>query len=272
MRRRISRAAKWLVALAIGVATWGQPIAVTAAEHRVQVVCHRGANEVAPENTRAAAQQCIDWGVDYVEVDVRTSKDGVLYILHDAKVDRTTDGEGLIAQMTSEEIDKLDAGGWFDPKFVGERVPRLEPYLEWIKGKAKVYFDVKACDIKQLVDLVYAVGMEKDCFFWFDNAKKAEEFRKLDQKLPLKVNVKNAAEVANVYDKLAANIVEVGVAQLSPELKDACKERGIEVMVLQTKKDPEAFRKIVEWEADLVNLDHADAFLAVQREVVGAAK
>jgi len=242
------------------------------AEHKVQVVCHRGANEVAPENTKAAAQQCIDWGVEYVEVDVRTSQDGVLYILHDATVNRTTDGKGPIAQLTSEQIDRLDAGSWFGAKFAGERVPRLEPYLEWIKGKAKVYFDVKACDIKQLIDLVYAVGMENDCFFWFDNAKRAEEFRRLDQKLPLKVNVASVADVVKAHEQLNANIVELGLGKMSQAIKDACQERGIQLMILQTKKDPEAFRKIVEWEADLVNLDHADAFLEVQREVVEEGK
>ncbi len=237
----------------------------------VDVVCHRGANEYAPENTRAAAELCIEWGVAYVEIDVRTSKDGVLYILHDPWVNRTTDGKGFIFQLTSSEIDQLDAGSWFDKKFAGEKVPRLEPYLRAIKGRIKVYFDVKAADLKQLIDLVYEVGMEKDCFFWFDRADRAVEFRKLDKQLPLKVNVSKVSDVAEAAERWQANIVETSLANMTDELVEACRARDLKIMILQTKRDPEAFRQIVERKADLVNLDHGDVFLKVQREVLGTA-
>lgn len=111
---------------------------------KIEIVCHKGANEYAPENTFAATQLCIDWGMDYVEIDVNASKDGVLYILHGPKVDKTTNGKGRITDLTFEEIDPLDAGSWFHPKYAGERVPRLEPFLRWIKGKSRVFLDVKA--------------------------------------------------------------------------------------------------------------------------------
>jgi glycerophosphoryl diester phosphodiesterase len=182
----------------------------------VEVVCHRGANEYAPENTTAATQLCIDWGVAYVEVDVRTSKDGVMYLLHDPWLTRTTNGKGFLSQLTSSEIDELDAGSWFDKKFAGEKVPRLDPYLRAIKGKIKVYFDVKNADLKQLIALVYDVGMENDCFFWFDRAERALEFRELDKKLPLKVNVGNVNDVRDAVERYQANIVETGLRQMSP--------------------------------------------------------
>jgi len=76
----------------------------------MEIVVHRGANDVAPENTMASAQACIDLGADYVEIDVWRSLDGVHYIMHDPKLDRTTNGRGLIALRTSRYIDRLDAG------------------------------------------------------------------------------------------------------------------------------------------------------------------
>ncbi|HXF60497.1 MAG TPA: glycerophosphodiester phosphodiesterase family protein, partial [Caldilineaceae bacterium] len=127
---------------------------------RIEIVCHKGANEYAPENTYAAAQRCIEWGVDYVEIDVNLSKDGVHYILHGPSVEETTNGSGNIQELTSAEIDALDAGSWFDARFAGERVPRLEPFLRWIKGKAKVFFDVKAANLPELIDLVYALELQ----------------------------------------------------------------------------------------------------------------
>ena len=232
----------------------------------VEVVAHRGANEHAPENTYAAAQLCVDWGVEYVEIDVRTSKDGVMYILHDATVDRTTNGKGRIRDLTSDDIDRLDAGSWFDPEFSDQRVPRLEPYLEWIRGKAKVYFDVKDADLEALIALVYDVGLEKDCFFWFGNPVQVAKFRQIDKKLPLKINVRSADDVARAHEQHGAAIVEVGLANMSDELVTTCRERKIKVMVYHQKKEPAAFRQVIDWGADMINLNHGDVFKQVERE------
>lgn len=242
-------------------------VAIADPAHAVEMVVHRGANEHAPENTLAAAKKAIEFGAAYVEIDVRTSKDGVMYIMHDFTVDRTTDGKGFVSGLTSEEIDKLDAGSWFDAKFAGEKVPRLEPYLRWIKGKAKVYFDVKGADLAELIRMIYDVGMENDCFFWFGSDRKAREFRELDKKIPLKINVRTAADVRKAHEEFDADIVEVGLSNMSEELVSTCKELGIKVMVYHPEKDPEAFRKIVEWKADMVNLNHPDVFRAVENEV-----
>src|SRR5450755_4239601 len=235
------------------------------AAHRVEVVCHRGANAVAPENTWAAARQCVEWGADYIEVDVRTSRDGVFYVLHDAAVDRMTNGTGRLRDLTSDEIDRLDAGAWFHPRFSGERIPRLEPFLERVRGKAKVFFDVKDADLSQLLTLVHTVGLENDCFFWFANNADARTFRSLAPHLPLKINVSTLEGVRAAKVDFDAAIIETGLDRLTPELVAACQERDIQVMVLQSHNDPDAFRRILAWQVDMVNLNHADTFLAVQR-------
>ena len=147
--------------------------------HPIEIVCHRGANQYAPENTYASARLCIDWALDYLEIDVSTSKDGVLYVFHGPELSKTTNGTGLIFDHTATELDQLDAGSWFDPQFAEERIPQLEPFLQWLKGKIKVFFDVKHADLSQLIKLVYTMGLEKDCFFWFDRDSVALEFRQL---------------------------------------------------------------------------------------------
>ncbi len=264
---RQSRATKLHLRSALRAAACCLAICLSAsrASAGIEVVCHRGANEHCPENTYAAARKCIEWGVAYVEIDVRTSKDGVLYILHDASVNRTTNGRGLLRSLTSDEIDKLDAGSWFNPSFALERVPRLEPYLRWIKGQAKVYFDVKDCDLPQLIKMVYDIGLENDCFFWFDAPKRALEFRQLDAKLPLKVNARTIDDVRQAKERYQANIVEVGVGQLTPELIAACREQGLKIMAYEPQKKPDAFRQIVAAGVDMVNLNHGDLFLEIER-------
>ena len=81
----------------------------------IEIVSHRGANGLAPENTLAAAQLSVDLGVDFIEVDVWTSRDNVFYVMHDATVDRPTNGTGHLLSLSSSEIDQLDAGSWFGP-------------------------------------------------------------------------------------------------------------------------------------------------------------
>ncbi|MCE7983222.1 MAG: glycerophosphodiester phosphodiesterase [Caldilinea sp. CFX5] len=232
---------------------------------RIEIVCHKGANEYAPENTYAAAQRCIDWGVDYVEIDVRTSKDGVCYLLHDATLERTTNGRGPIAERTATEIDQLNAGSWFDPRFADQRVPRLAEFLRWIKGKAKVFLDVKAADPQQMIDLIHAVGMADDVFFWSGSDAWALALRRLAPHLALKINVETVEDVLRAHEVYRANIVEVGLANMNPALCSACRERGIKMMLYEQQKNHAAFRAVLDWGVEMINLNHADVFLDVLR-------
>ncbi|MFD8015492.1 glycerophosphodiester phosphodiesterase family protein [Streptomyces sp. NPDC058955] len=93
------------------------------------VIAHRGASSAAPENTLAAGEVARRAGVEWIENDVRPSRDGVPYVIHDATVDRTTDGTGAVRELTSARLDALDAGSWFAPSFAGARVPTLAAQL-----------------------------------------------------------------------------------------------------------------------------------------------
>lgn len=104
-----------------------------AASHELRlprVIGHRGAAATAPENTLASIREAKEQGATWVEFDVKLTADGVPILMHDDRVDRTTSGRGKVAQRTLAEIKALDAGGWFGPKFRGERVPTFEETLE----------------------------------------------------------------------------------------------------------------------------------------------
>ena len=230
---------------------------------RPEIVCHRGANEYAPENTYASVQLCIDWGMDYVEIDVMTSKDSVLYVFHGPALEKTTDGTGYIFERGAAELDQLDAGSWFGPQFTGERIPRLEPFLRWIKGKAKVLLDVKLADLDQLVLLIHDIGLENDCFFWFEFDWMARCFRRLAPDLLLKMNAETVAGVIEADEVYQANIIEIGFDKVNHDLVNACWQRGLKVMLNYGGKDPEAFRQMLSWKPDMVNVNHGDIFARV---------
>ncbi|MDF1514243.1 MAG: glycerophosphodiester phosphodiesterase family protein [Anaerolineae bacterium] len=108
-----------------------------------KLVGHRGACDVAPENTMASfTRACLD-GADIVELDVRLTADNHVVVIHDKDVERTTNGAGLVAAMTLTALQKLDAGTWFDPEFAGERIPVLDEVLVWAKGKIALMIELK---------------------------------------------------------------------------------------------------------------------------------
>lgn len=123
-------------------------------EHRDVVnVAHRGASAYAPENTLAAVREGIRLGADLVEVDVQRSSDGVLVLVHDTTLARTTDVEQVfpdrapwrVGDFTWAEIQRLDAGSWKAPSFAGEPVPTLRAALEEIRSsRAGLLLEVKA--------------------------------------------------------------------------------------------------------------------------------
>ncbi len=90
-----------------------------------RVIAHRGAAAFAPENTRASLARAAALGARWVEFDVKLSRDGHLFLLHDDTLDRTTDGRGAAAAASWEQLAALDAGRWFGPAFAGERLPEL---------------------------------------------------------------------------------------------------------------------------------------------------
>lgn len=247
----------------VGPGDAGRPARRDTACHSIEIVCHKGANKVAPENTYAAAQQCIDWGAGTVEIDVWTTRDGEMVLMHDAKVDRTTNGRGHVVALTADEITALDAGSWFGPAFVGERVPLLREFLPWIKGRAGVFIDVKFAHPQQLIDLLYATGMQDDVFLWSGSDELMGLFHELDPAIALKANVSTPAEVAKAHKELGARIVEVSLKDMSDALVQACRERDIRIMIYE--KDPANFDRVLAWQPDMVNLDQADLFIATMK-------
>ncbi len=89
------------------------------------VIGHRGAAAMAPENTLAGLRAAHAAGAAWVEVDLRSSADGRAVLFHDATLERTTDGRGRVADHRLDDLQRLDAGRWFDPAFAGEPVPDL---------------------------------------------------------------------------------------------------------------------------------------------------
>jgi glycerophosphoryl diester phosphodiesterase len=110
------------------------------------IIGHRGASAVAPENTMAAFREAIAVGADGIEFDVRLTSDGVPVVIHDGTLRRTAKLNQRVADLTWQEINKVDVGSWFAPRFANETVPSLrELFALFQSNKASLYLEMK-CD------------------------------------------------------------------------------------------------------------------------------
>ncbi|MGH9676157.1 MAG: glycerophosphodiester phosphodiesterase [Candidatus Acidiferrum sp.] len=104
------------------------------------VIAHRGASGHAPENTLAAFREAVALGATFIETDLQLTRDARFVAIHDDTVNRTTNGQGAVHDLTLAEVRKLDAGSWFGSEFAGERVPTLEEILEFSKKHDVVFY------------------------------------------------------------------------------------------------------------------------------------
>lgn len=112
-------------------------------EKNIYVAAHRGWSEKYPENTMLAFRQAALLGVDQIEIDVRVTKDNELVVIHDERVDRTTDGTGLVREKTLAEIKALDAGSHKGAIFQGERIPTFLEFMDFVKTLPTMTVDVE---------------------------------------------------------------------------------------------------------------------------------
>jgi len=107
-------------------------------------IAHRGASGRAPENTHAAFAAALALGAEAIELDCQLSADGEIVVMHDETLERTTDGAGAVGDRTAVELARLDAGGWFDPAYQGERVPRLADVLQQVRDRVTLNVEIKS--------------------------------------------------------------------------------------------------------------------------------
>jgi len=118
--------------------------------NRPTIFAHRGSSTYAPENTLAAFNLAIEQRADAIELDVKLSADGQIVVMHDASVDRTTNGSGLIKSLPLIELKSLDAGGKFNPQFTGERIPTLTEVFEQVGQK--IFINVELTNYSSPMD------------------------------------------------------------------------------------------------------------------------
>jgi glycerophosphoryl diester phosphodiesterase len=158
---------------------------------RILNFAHRGASHAAPENTLSAFRLAREMGADGIELDVQLSRDGTPVVMHDATVDRTTQGSGAVADLSLAELKELDAGSWFSAQFEGERIPTLAEVFEALSHDLVVNVELKATGSEPtgleevVVSLITRYGMAGLILISSFNPLTLRRIRQADPHLPL---------------------------------------------------------------------------------------
>lgn len=223
---------------------------------------HRGASYIAPENTLAAADSCIKYGIGFMECDICISRDSVFYLLHDSTLDRTTNGSGPLSDWMSADIDTLDAGSWFGPEFRGVRVPRLSELLKKAKQNGlNLTIDYRNGDLSKLLELIRSEGMLEHCSFTFWSEKQAREFRELAPEVKtLQAYVRSEADIDRLAAEFKPDIAVIRIEQLTPELSAKCRKNGMKILALALGPDSveEKSLKAIQLGVDILATDRPE--------------
>jgi glycerophosphoryl diester phosphodiesterase len=232
---------------------------------RPQLFAHRGASAEAPENTLPAFTRAVEHGVPYLELDCHATRDGEIVVLHDAELERTTDGHGPVSALSFAELERLDAGYRFSPDGVtfpfrgsGVRVPRFEEVLKAFPG-ARLNLEVKQAEpaiAERVVRMVQRANAARRVLLAAAEEPILAEIAALDPGTALGASIVDIIEFvkATAEGRLASHEPRCHALQVPPdafgrplvtrELVDAAHARGLFVHVWTINEAAEMQRLI----------------------------
>lgn len=202
-------------------------VSLPQSKNKVIVIAHRGNHVTAPENTLASYREAADCGADYVEVDLRTTKDGHLIVMHDATVDRTTNGKGKVNEMTLGEVKRLQV---FNRNKKTHRIPEFWEVLALCKNKIHIYLDFKDADVAETWKQIQAAGMENQIVVYVNKPAQYHHWKDLAPGLPLMTSLsKEVVTKEQLIHFLEKTNVKVLDNVSDPEMARAAHALGVSV-------------------------------------------
>ncbi len=235
-----------------------------AKRYKIGVSAHRGSSDVAPENTLATFREALRLQVDYIEIDVRTTKDNQLVILHDGSLDRTTNGMGPVSAQTLADLKKLSAAKGFGPTFQTEQIPTLEEVCQLLAAwnaqhmiKTNLYVDCKAVAPEPLVAILTKYDLlTGSVFYGSDDYLLA--LQKVSPIAKLMPSLKQADALASKIEKLHPYAFDLSWSAFSEPVIKQIHQHGIRVFIdlLDAADTPEQYTKAAQSGIDVIQTDH----------------
>jgi glycerophosphoryl diester phosphodiesterase len=226
----------------------------------IYVVAHRGAHNGIPENTVAAYRAAAEMGVDFVEVDLRETKDGQIVSVHNAKVDDyTKDATGLVKTFTLAELKAMDIGSRIGPEWKDERIPTFDEILDAVKGKCGIYLDLKDAPVPKLLEIIRAHGMEREVI-WYAGPAQQKQVASLCPECHPMPDPGPEAFLGLVLKDQKPKIIASDVDHTTPSFVETCHKAG--AIVIADDSKPEDWETMLAAGVDGIQTDEPAELIA----------
>ena len=230
------------------------------------ICAHRGANDTHPENTLAAFREAIRLGVHMIEFDVALTKDGALVLMHDATVDRTTDGSGRASDLTLDQLKALDAGSWKGQEFKGERIPTLDEALAMMPENVWLNVHLKgSVELAEKVTRRIVAHQRLHQAFLACGSKGALAAKQVDSQIKI-CNMErqaNTLQYVNETIKMDADFIQLlGGKSVDPAHTKRLREQGVRINYYGAN-EAEKVRNLFDAGVEFPLVDRVEAMLKV---------
>ncbi len=245
-----------------------QPVLPAPNHGAVYVIAHRGAHHGIPENSLPAYQKAIDLGCDFIEIDVRTTRDNQLVSIHNASIDAYVDGAyGKVREMTLEQLKQLDIGLKHGEIWKNTSIPTLEEILQLSHGKIGIYLDLKDGDPDQIIALLKKYNMESRTV-WYLPASRHKTLMEIKQFCVACIIMPDPGSAENLDRVFAAYHPAVIASDMNHFNKDfgqkVHKHQAL-VFVDENKRNPELlhqqWQQMIDWGVDGIQTDDPEKLI-----------
>ena len=195
----------------------------------ILVCAHRAYHKLAPENSIASIEKAIEANIDIVEVDVSATKDGVLILMHDNSIYRTTNGQGYVSDLTFAEINKLFLK--INDSVTTHKIPTLNEVLAVAKDKVILNLDIKNVEISKLYQQLKLYNMQNEVFSFIWDREKIKAMIAIDSTYAVLPEVSNREEIAYYLENVVSKLQHFNEQSFTNENVTWAKTQGIEIFM-----------------------------------------
>ncbi len=228
------------------------------------VIAHRGVHNNIPENTLAAYQKAIDLGCDFVEIDIRKTKDGKFVSVHNSTVDAYVEGiKGKVSSFTLTELKQMNIGKRISPEWENERIPTFEEILQLCKGQIGIYLDLKEHLADELIPIIKRYEMEQD-IVWYIPAFYMKEIKKVKKncyKCIVMPDPGKEKNISRLVKKVQPFVIATDMSNLNESYVKTAHENNSKVFTDDEAGNIEEWKKIIKWGTDGIQTDQPERLI-----------
>lgn len=252
-----------------GLEVFAQHILQPPKNDKLYVIAHRGAHIGIPENSLPAYQKAIELGCDFVEIDIRTTRDNHHVSIHNPTIDAYVDGQaGKVRKMTLEELRQLDIGARFDKSYHHTQIPTFEEILDLCQNKIGIYLDLKDADPEALIGKIKTYKMERQ-IIWYIPASSNKIIMEIKQDCPECLVMPDPGAEQNIEKVMVAyrpKVIASDMTHLSDSFVQNVHDGGALIFVDDSEEESDKlkqeWKKMINWQVDGIQTDHPEDLIS----------